>query len=318
MDAAIVVATCLGSAIIFEAVIQRLANKPVTVSDGSAALTGLLLGLNLPAGCPIYVCLVGSLVAVGLAKAVFGGLGYNPFNPALTARVFLLIAFPVALTTWPLTRQQTAEGPPDKYFSVKTTWKDQAGRKLPHTRKARSKVDVVTAATPLAGVKDHWKKGTLAQINHMKLFLGNQPGCIGEIAAVALLLGGLVLVLLGYITWHIPVAYIMTVGVIAAIANGMDPEQYAGPLFHVLAGGLMLGAIYMATDYVTSPVYPKGKILFGIGCGALTMLIRLWGGYPEGVSFAILLMNAVTPLIDRVTRPKKYGLQTWLGSEQRG
>jgi electron transport complex protein RnfD len=146
--------------------------------------------------------------------------------------------------------------------------------------------------------------------------LGNQPGCIGEVCALALLLGGLVLLMLGYITWHIPVAYIMTVAVIAAVSHGADPEQYAGPLFHVLAGGLMLGAIFMATDYVTSPVYPKGKILFGVGCGVLTMIIRLWGGYPEGVSFAILLMNAVTPLIDRITRPQKYGLQRWAAPQK--
>lgn len=319
MDAAVVLATCVGGSIIFEAVIQRLFKKEVTVSDGSAALTGLLLGLNLPAGCPIYVCLVGSLVAVGLAKAVFGGLGHNPFNPAITARVFLLISFPVALTTWPLTNQQMRQGgPPVQYFGARTTWKDSGGRVLKQDSANAEKIDVVTGATPLPAVKNDYKKGSLSHINYMDLFLGNQPGCIGEISALALLLGGLVLLLMGYITWHIPLAYLFTVALIASITHAIDPGRYAGPLFHWFTGGLMIGAFFMATDYVTSPVYPKGKLLFGLGLGLLTMLIRLWGGYPEGVSFSILLMNAATPLIDRVTRPKKYGLKRWAGAQQGG
>ena len=318
MDAAVVLATCVGASIIFEAVIQRFFSKEVTVSDGSAALTGLLLGLNLPAGCPIYVCLVGSLVAVGIAKAVFGGLGHNPFNPAITARVFLLISFPVALTTWPLTNQQVREGPPVQYLGARTTWKDSGGRVLKQNSSNAEKIDVVTGATPLPAVKNDYKKGSLSRINYMDLFLGNQPGCIGEISALALLLGGLVLLLMGYITWHIPLAYLFTVAVIATITHMIDPDRYAGPLFHWFTGGLMIGAFFMATDYVTSPVYPKGKLLFGLGLGLLTMLIRLWGGYPEGVSFSILLMNAATPLIDRFTRPKKYGLKRWAGAQGGG
>lgn len=315
MDAAIVLATCTGGSIVFEALIQKLAKKPLQVGDGSAALTGLLLGLNLPAGCPIYVCLMGSAVAVGIAKAVFGGLGHNPFNPALTARVFLLIAFPVALTTWPLTRQQVQKSPPKQYFGAKTTWKDKAGRVLEQNRKNEVKVDTVTGATPLPAVKNHYKQGTLSLVKHTDLLWGNQPGCIGETSALALLLGGLVLLLLGYISWYIPLTYLLTVAVIAAVTQGVDPDRFAGPMFHLLAGGVMIGAFFMATDYVTSPVYPKGKLLFGVGLGVLTMIIRLWGGYPEGVSFAILLMNAVTPLIDRVTRPKKYGLKRWAASQ---
>ncbi len=308
MDGAIVLATCTGSAIVFEALIRKLAGKDPTVADGSAALTGLLLGMNLPAGCPVYVCLVGSLVAVGLAKAVFGGLGHNPFNPALTARVFLVISFPVAMTTWPLTIQQVQEGPPVEYFGSATTWMDRAGNELKQTRANTDKVDTVTGATPLPAIKNDHDKGTHSFINYMDLLLGNQPGCIGEVSALALILGGLVLLLLGYITWHIPLSYLLTVAVIATITHWIDPDRFAGPLFHWFTGGLMIGVFFMATDYVTSPVYPRGKIIFGVALGVLTMLIRLWGGYPEGVSFSILLMNAATPLIDKVTRPKKYGI----------
>lgn len=309
MEGAVVLATCTGSAIVFEALIRKLSGKDNTVSDGSAALTGLLLGMNLPAGCPIYVCLVGSLVAVGLAKAVFGGLGHNPFNPALTARIFLVISFPVAMTTWPLTHQQLQNGPPIEYFGSRTTWMDRAGNELEQTSAHVDRVDTVTGATPLPAVKHDHDKGTHAFINYMDLLLGNQPGCIGEVSALALMLGGLVLLLLGYITWHIPLTYLLTVAVIATITQWVDPDRFAGPLFHWFTGGLMIGAFFMATDYVTSPVYTRGKIIFGVALGVLTMLIRLWGGYPEGVSFSILLMNAATPLIDRFTRPKKYGIK---------
>ncbi len=307
MDAALVLATTVGGAMVFEAVFQKMASKPVTLGDGSAVLTGLLLGLNLPAGTPVFISLVGSAVAVGLAKAVFGGLGHNPFNPALTGRVFLLIAFPAAMTTWRLPSQVMEKGPPKSYFGMKTTWKDGNGRKLDQAKVESKKVDVVTGATPLAAIKEGYKKGTMALISHTDLITGRRPGSIGEVSALALLLGGLVLLLLGYITWHVPVAFLATMALVAAVTHGVDPNRYAPPLFHVLAGGAMIGAFFMATDYVTTPVYPMGKILFGVGCGLLTMVIRLWGGYPEGVSFAILLMNAVTPLIDRVTRPKRYG-----------
>jgi len=316
LDAAIVLATTTGSAIVFEALFQKMGGKDVTVSDGSATLTGLLLGMNLPAGTPIFICVVGSLVAVGLAKAVFGGLGYNPFNPALTGRVFLLIAFPVAMTTWRLPQQMNAHGPKKQYYGMSTTWRNQAGKRLEQKRRNAKKVDVVTAATPLSALKEGWKKGTMALVSHTDLLQGDRPGSIGEVSGIALILGGLVLLLMGYITWHIPVAFLATMGVIAAITHGVNPQRYAPPLFHVLAGGALIGSFFMATDYVTSPTYPWGKILFGVGCGLITMIIRLWGGYPEGVSFAILLMNSVTPLIDRFTRPRKYGLKLWAGPQE--
>ncbi len=318
MDAAIVLATAVGGAMVFEALFQKLGSRPVTLWDGSAVLTGLLLGLNLPAGTPVFISLVGSAVAVGLAKAVFGGLGHNPFNPALTGRVFLLIAFPAAMTTWRLPAQMMEKGPPKSYFGMKTTWRDQSGRKLDQSRAAPKQVDVVTGATPLGALKEGYKKGTMALISNTDLVVGRRPGSIGEVSALALLLGGILLILLGYVTWHVPVAFLTTMALVATITHGIDPNRYAPPLFHVLAGGALIGAFFMATDYVTSPVYPLGKILFGVGCGLLTMVIRLWGGYPEGVSFAILLMNAVTPLLDRYTRPKRYGWRPGLGRKKRG
>ncbi len=307
MDAALVLATTVGGAVVFEAVFQKMAGRQVTVWDGSAVLTGLLLGLNLPPGTSVFVCLVGSVVAVGLAKAVFGGLGHNPFNPALTGRVFLLIAFPAAMTTWRLPAQLREKGPPKQYYGMRTTWRDRAGRRLPQDAAHARQVDVVTGATPLAAIKEGWRQGTLTLISHTDLLMGKRPGSIGEVSALGLLLGGILLLLLGYITWHIPVSFLATMALVAAITHGVNPERYAPPLFHLLAGGALIGAFFMATDYVTSPIYPAGKILFGIGCGLLTMVIRLWGGYPEGVSFAILLMNSVTPLIDRATRPRRYG-----------
>jgi electron transport complex protein RnfD len=265
-----------------EAACQRLMGKPLGIADGSAVVTGILLALNLPPTSPWWLTLLGAVVAIAIGKQVYGGLGANPFNPALVARVTLLISFPVQMTTW------SAPAP----FG--------------------SGQDLVTAATPLG----EWKTavmltGKLPAAHHGSTFdylVGNMPGCIGEVSALALLLGAAYLFWRRILTWHIPVAYLGSVVVFAGLFWLVDPGRYPDPLFHLLTGGLILGAFYMATDMVTSPVTTRGMLLFGIGCGVLTVLIRLFGGYPEGVSFAILLMNAATPLIDRYLRPRTYGV----------
>lgn len=264
-----------------EALCQRAMGRPVTLADGSAAVTGILLALNLPPTSPWWLALLGSVAAIAVGKQVYGGLGYNPFNPALVARVVLLISFPVQMTTW------TSPAP------------------------LFSEVDAVTSATPLGEMKtavmltgqipEALQQGTL------DYFLGQMAGSLGEVSALALLLGALYLLVRRVITWHIPAAYLGSVVLLAGIFWLVDPSRYPSPLFHLVTGGLMLGAFFMATDMVTSPITVPGMVLFGVGCGVLTVLIRLFGGYPEGVSFAILLMNAVTPLIDRYTKPKAFG-----------
>ena len=268
---------CVG----FEAACQKAMKQPVTVKDGSAALTGILLALNLPPNAPWWLTLLGAFVAIVISKQIYGGLGYNPFNPALVARVVLLISFPVQMTRW------TAPAP---LFSG---------------------IDAVSTATPLGQAKESvMLTGSLPssmQGGMGDFLLGNMAGCLGEVSALALLLGGAYLLVRRIITWHIPVAYLGSTVVLAGIFWLVDGSRYPDPLFHLLTGGLMLGALFMATDMVTSPITGRGQIVYGIGCGILTVLIRLFCGYPEGVSFAILLMNAATPLIDRYTQPTKFG-----------
>ncbi|MCP3176301.1 RnfABCDGE type electron transport complex subunit D [Desulfuromonas sp. KJ2020] len=280
--ALLILLLCVVGCMITEAVCQRLMHRPVTIADGSAALTGILLALNLPPASPWWLALLGAVIAIVIGKQVYGGLGYNPFNPALVARVVLLISFPVQMTAW------TSPAP------------------------LGSNVDVVTAATPLGEMKTAvMLTGELplaAQQGFSDYFIGHMAGSLGEISALALLLGGLYLLWRRIITWHVPVSFIGSVLVFSGIFWLVDSSRYPSPLFHLLTGGLMLGALYMATDMVTGPVTSKGLIVFGLGCGIITVLIRLFGGYPEGVSFAILLMNAATPLIDRLTRPRKFGL----------
>ncbi len=279
-----VIVLSVASCMAMEAAFQKAMGRKVTVYDGSAALTGILLAMNLPPTSPWWLVVLGSLIAIGMGKQVYGGLGFNPFNPALVARVVLLISFPVQMTTWMK---------PKPIF--------EAG-------------DVVTGATPLGLLKEGlMKEGNIDAIKGVSdaaLFLGNSGGSLGEISAVALLLGAALLLYRGYITWHIPVSFLGTAFVMAGIFWLIDPTRYADPFFHILAGGMILGAFFMATDYVTSPVTAKGMLIFGAGCGLITMIIRLWGGYPEGVSFAILLMNAATPIIDRYTVPKRFGSRT--------
>ena len=252
---AVTVAACVG----FEALFNLAAKKPIPVGDLSAAVTGLLLALNLPANIPLWQCAVGALFAMVVVKGLFGGLGANPVNPAITARVFMLVAFGTMA-------------------------------------KAAFPVDAVSSATPLASEE---------ATSLMDLFLGNHGGAIGETCAAALLLGGIYLIVRRVITWHIPVAFIGTVFLTSFLMESMDPM--AG-LAAVLSGGLLIGAIFMATDYVTSPATPWGKIIFGLGAGLITFLIRYFGVYPEGVSFAILFMNIITPYISSWTKRKVFGV----------
>jgi electron transport complex protein RnfD len=278
----VVLAVSTGGCVAFEAFFQRLLGREVTVSDGSAALTGLLLGMNLPPAAPAWMVLVGAAVAIFLGKLVFGGLGHNPFNPALVARVFLLISFPVQMTTW---------SPPTGLFA--------------------SPPDAITAATPLGEVKmELLTKGTAlsaAGVNLLDGVVGRISGSAGETSVVALAIGGAFLLWRGIISWHIPASFLGSVAALAAVFSAADPARYPGAGFHLVTGGLVIGALFMATDYVTSPVTPRGMLVYGAGCGLLTWLIRSFGGYPEGVSFAILLMNMMTPLIDTATRPRVFG-----------
>ena len=270
-------AVFVASCVLFEYLYNKITKKPQTVGDLSAVLTGVLLAFNCPSSLPYEIAIVGSFAAIVVIKQLFGGIGQNLVNPAVTARVFMFIAFATPMTSWPTPRGGHATG---------------------------AVVDATTSATPL-GVLSH---GSFADVYNdgftkMDLFLGNVGGCIGEVSALAILIGGLFLIWKKVISPIIPVTFIATVFVLGLIWGGFD-----GALFHILAGGLMLGAFFCATDYVTSPTLPLGKVIFGIGCGLLTMLIRIFASYPEGVSFAILLMNILTPYIDKICEKRMYKL----------
>ena len=267
IKAAILIGVSIASCVLFEATLQFLLKRKITVLDGSAVVTGILFAMIMPPTLPIWTCILGCIVAIGLAKELFGGLGVNIFNPALLGRAFLMAAFPTYLTRW------TA----------------------PFT------LDAVTSATPLALVKFEHN----LNVDYRGIFFGNVSGSLGETSALALIIGGIYLLIRKAIDWRIPLAYTGTVIVVSFVTNLIAPDTYQGALFHVLAGGFLIGAIFMATDPVTSPVTKKGRWVFGIGCGFITMIIRLWGGLPEGVMYSILLMNAVTPLINRATRPDR-------------
>ena len=279
IDVLRVTAIAVVSCVLIEYLIQRfLIGGASTIQNLSAVLTGVLLAFNLPSDIPWWIIVIGSVVAIGVANMTFGGLGHNPFNPALVGRVFLLIAYPVQMTSFP----QPSMG---------------------------NYVDAFAGATPLAALKA--RAVELGDVNLLHMFTGAMPGSMGEIAALALLAGGIYMLWRRVITWHIPVAVLGSMAVFAFIVaafTGGGELLYAMPAFHLLAGGAMLGAIFMATDYVTSPMTPKGMIIYGVGIGVITMIIRLWGAYPEGMSFAILLMNSVTPLINKYVKPRRFGL----------
>ena len=281
-----ITAVAVASCVVFEYLIQRFLIKGrTTIGDLSAVVTGLLLAFNLPAGIPWWIVVIGALVAIGIGKMTFGGLGCNPFNPALTGRIFLLIAYPVQMTDW-------------------TTGIDA---NVLNPTMFGSGADTLSGATSLAAVKEHPE--LVGNVNFGDMLLGNMNGSLGEICALALILGGIYLLWRKVITWHIPVAVLGTMAIFAlgvGLGNGGE-HIWELPLFHILAGGALLGAIFMATDYSTSPMTHKGMIIYGVGIGIITMVIRLWGAYPEGMSFAIFIMNAATPLINKYCRPKRFG-----------
>jgi len=275
---------CITSALLSEYIYQKGLKKRITLNDGSSFLTGLLLGINLPPSVPFYIPIIGSFVAIVITKQLFGGLGYNIFNPALIARAFLLVSFPKLMTVW--------TAPTAAFIGM----------------------DALTTATPLGILKEQGQARLLEIFGdklhlYWQLLAGNRAGCIGETSGIALIIGAAFLFFRRYITWHIPLSFIGTAALIAWIFGGTEGVFTGDPLLHVLGGGMLLGAFFMATDYVTSPSMKSGQIVFGIGCGFLTMLIRLKGGYPEGVMFAILIMNCFSPLIDRGFQSRVFGAQ---------
>lgn len=281
LGAAVVLLASIASCVFFEWVITRyiLGRTGCTVLDGSAILTGILLGFNMPSNLPVWIVVIGALVAIGVGKMTFGGLGQNPFNPALVGRVFLLISFPAQMTTWPVSG------------SVEY-------------------LDATTGATPLSIMKSAIQSGDVSVLkdlpSSLDMLVGMHGGALGEVSALLLLIGCLFMLVRRIITWHIPVSILATVAVLSGILHGANPV-YASPAVVLCSGGLILGACFMATDYVTSPMTPKGQLIYGVAIGALTVVIRNWGSYPEGMSFAILIMNAFTPLINTYCKPRRFG-----------
>ena len=268
----------VASAVVCEYLVQKFQKKKITAFDGSAFLTGLLLAMSLPPSLPPYMVVIGSFIAIVIAKQSMGGLGFNIFNPAHIGRAALMVSWPVAMTTW---------------------------------TKMTTSVDVVTSATPLNILKQQGYAKLIETFGsntemYKAMFIGTRNGSMGETCTILLLIGGIYLIYKGYINWHVPVCMIGTVGILTWIF-GPTGLFTGDPLFHMMAGGLVLGAFFMATDMVTIPITTKGQIIFAVGAGAITVLIRLQGGYPEGVCYSILLMNAVTPLIDRFVKPKIFG-----------
>jgi len=270
MRALYLISASVITCILTEAIILKLRRQPVVIDDMSAALTGLLLAYNVPPALPIWAICIGAVFSIAVAKQAFGGLGRNIFNPALAGRAFLMASWPTYMVVFNNPRWQ---------------------------------VDALTSATPLTNLKHHFG---FPLPSYPDLLLGNRGGCIGEVCIIALLLGACFLLYKGYISWRIPFTYIATVGFLSWVFMGKG--LFMGDwLFYILSGGLILGAFFMATDYSTSPITKKGKVIFGILCGILTFAIRKWGGYPEGVCYAILIMNAAVPIIERHTKPRRFG-----------
>lgn len=278
LPALVVTAVSVGSCVLFEYLIQRfMLRGKTTVGDLSAVLTGVLLAFNLPSSLPLWMVVLGALVAIGIGKMTFGGLGRNPFNPALVGRVFLFLSFSDKMADFP--------------------------SPMP---------DAMSGATPLTFIKNAIQNGQpvselMPDLSYVNMLFGMHAGSLGEVAALALLAGFVYLLWRKVITWHIPVYILGTMAVFSGITWLIEPQQYMDPVFHVLNGGAILGAVYMATDYVTSPMSRKGMAVYGIGIGVITMLIRLWGNYPEGISFAILIMNATVPLLNKYMKTKPFG-----------
>ncbi len=286
LRALVVTLVAVGASVAVEHLIVRYLFKKetTTATDGSAVVTGMLLAFNVPAGIPLWQIIVGAAVAIGVAKMAFGGIGNNPFNPALVGRAFMLVSFPVDMTTWPVPGAQGL-----------TAWN----------------LNAVTGATPLGLVKEAGSSGLAAVADQLptygSLFLGNIGGCIGEASALAVLIGGIYLIWKGFIPWMVPLVYLAGLALVTGIAWVIDPATYIDPLYHILAGGAMLGAWFMVTDMTTSPMSIPGRIVFAGLAGILAGVIRLFGGFPEGVSYSILIMNAFVPVIDRHIKPRKFG-----------
>lgn len=275
------------SCVIIEFLITKhLLKREPSIIDGSAVITGMLLAFNVPSNLPWWAVILGSLVAIGIGKSAFGGLGNNPFNPALVGRVFLLISFPVPMTSWPVPFESRMQF-----------------------------LDATTGATPLGFIKEGISAGhPLSELmsnipSYANMLLGGLGGSIGEVSALALLIGFAYMLWKKIVTWHTPVAMLGTIVILTGILWMINPERYADPVFHLLTGGVMLGAFFMATDYVTSPMTTRGMLLYGAGIGLLTVVIRTYGAYPEGVSFAILIMNAFVPLMNKYIKPKRFGIK---------
>ncbi len=285
LGAVFVTLVAVVSCVFFEYIITRyMLHRPPTIMDGSAVITGVLLAFNIPSNLPWWIIIIGSFVAIGIGKMSFGGLGNNPFNPALVGRVFLLISFPVQMTSWPVAFESRLQ-----------------------------LTDATTGATALGLIKEGLDAGKpLADLmkeapSYLQMFLGEMGGSLGEVSALALLIGFAYLLYKKVITWHIPVSIIGTIILITGILWMINPNKFADPLFQILSGGALLGAIFMATDYVTSPMTPKGMIIFGVGIGVITVVIRIFGSYPEGMSFAILIMNGFVPLLNKYVKPTRFG-----------
>lgn len=294
IGALIVSLISVASCVLFEFLITKfLLKRESTICDLSAVVTGLLLAFNLPSNLPWWIVILGALFAIGIGKMAFGGLGNNPFNPALVGRVFLLISFPAQMTTWP------------RPLPLSTAYLDAETGATPLSYMkylAQTEVDASTSASAMAEVT----KAHDAMPDLIQLLTGSIGGSMGEVCAIALLLGFIYLLCTRTITWHIPVAIIATVALMAWPMHAHNPLLIADPLTQILTGGLLLGSIFMATDYATSPMTHWGQIIYGVGIGVITVVIRRWGSYPEGMSFAILIMNGVTPLINHYVRPKTF------------
>jgi electron transport complex protein RnfD len=275
--AAALMIACMSACVLSGAFFQRLRNKKVSVDDGSALLTGLLLAMVVPPGLPVWMAILASIFAIGIGKEIFGGLGNNIFNPALLGRAFLSAAFPTSMTVYSAPLPKLAIG-------------------------AAANIDALTCATPLGLMKFEG-----IQTDIWNLFIGNVAGSVGETSALALLIGGIYILIRKYADWRIPLSFFASVFVFGWILNIASPDKYPSAIFHLFAGGMMIGALFMATDPVTSPVTKLGKWIFGLGCGILVIVIRSWGGQPEGVMYAILIMNGLTPVINLLTKPRRYG-----------
>ena len=278
----VILLVSIATSVSTEAIIQRLMHRKITILDGSAVVTGILLAMIIPPGVPVWLPIVGAFCSIAIAKAPFGGLGNNIFNPALIGRAILLASFPVYMTSW---------SPPMTRFDVNIT--------------GSTMVDAITSATTLAIIKG----GDIEKIPSIwSLFIGRESGSIGETSVLALLLGALILIAKKYITWHIPISFIGTVALLNFFEQLFGEHNFSMVLVQIFSGGLILGAFFMATDMVTSPLTKKGGLIFGSGAGVLTFIIRSFGGFPEGVCYAILIMNSFTPIIDRYVHPRRFGL----------